>query len=91
MNLNIKDNHRFLVKVALHRYKLKKDAAKALGITTKTLRGLIRDYGIKVILVLLCTACSTACSKPVYQTGTLTKGNPDNSYLDSCDIYCCGD
>ena len=29
--------------------------------------------------------------KPVYQTGTLTKGNPDNSYLDSCDIYCCGD
>ncbi len=26
-----------------------------------------------------------------YQVGTLTKGNPDNSYLDSCDIYCCGD
>ena len=26
-----------------------------------------------------------------YQVGTLTKGNPDNTYLDSCDIYCCGD
>ena len=26
-----------------------------------------------------------------YQTGTLTKGNPDNSYLDSCEVYCCGD
>ena len=33
----------------------------------------------------------TACSKPVYQTGTLTKRNPDNSYLDTTKVYGCGD
>ena len=30
-------------------------------------------------------------SEPTYQTGSLTKGNPDNSYLDTCRVYCCGD
>ena len=30
-------------------------------------------------------------SEPTYQTGSLTKGNPDNSYLDTGRVYCCGD
>ncbi len=42
-------------------------------------------------LVLLAALGLTACSKPVYQTGTLTKGNPDNSYLDTTKLYGCGD
>ena len=42
-------------------------------------------------LLLLAALGLTACSKPVYQTGTLTKGNPDNSYLDTTKVYGCGD
>ena len=26
-----------------------------------------------------------------YETGSLNAGNPDNSYLDTTKIYCCGD
>ena len=26
-----------------------------------------------------------------YETGFLNTGNPDNSYLDTTKIYCCGD
>lgn len=43
---------------------------------------------ISVLIVLVLSSCTT---EPVYQVGTLTKGNPDNSYLDSCNTYCCGD
>ena len=47
---------------------------------------------IEFISLMCLVAMLTSCvSEPVYQTGTLTKGNPDNTYLDSCDIYCCGD
>ena len=53
-------------------------------------------FGWLVSLVLVVGASIAltlylAIEEPVYQTGTLTKGNPDNSYLVSCDIYCCGD
>lgn len=34
---------------------------------------------------------SSCSSQPDYEVGYLTKGNPDNSYLDSCETYCCGD
>ena len=34
---------------------------------------------------------SSCSSQPDYEVGYLTKGNPDNSYLDSCKTYCCGD
>jgi len=44
---------------------------------------------IMLTLVLLCLAsCST---KKDYETGYVTTGNPDNSYLDTTKIYCCGD
>ena len=36
--LNLKYHQHRLVKFALKKYKLKRDAAKALGITTKTLK-----------------------------------------------------
>lgn len=55
-------------------------------------------FGYLVFAILIATAwsCNDEPKREdnrlnVYQVGTLTKGNPDNSYLDSCDIYCCGD
>ena len=45
---------------------------------------------MKKILIAL-TLLSSCVSESKFETGTLTKGNPDNTYLDSCDIYCCGD
>lgn len=48
-------------------------------------------YLIAVLAVSVAVTLCLAIEEPAYQTGTLTKGNPDNSYLDSCDIYCCGD
>ena len=46
-------------------------------------------FGCLVFALLIATACKK--KEAAYQVGTLTKGNPDNTYLDSCDIYCCGD
>ena len=48
-------------------------------------------FGYLVFALLFATAWACKEEEPVYQTGTLTKGNPDNSYLDSCEVYCCGD
>jgi hypothetical protein len=45
---------------------------------------------IKYIILILVTM-SSCSSQPDYEVGYLTKGNPDNSYLDSCETYCCGD
>lgn len=49
---------------------------------------------ISLVLVLVVTTMivlSCAIDTPTYETGYVTKGNPDNSYLDSCEVYCCGD
>lgn len=43
------------------------------------------------ITIALVIWVATINTEPAYQIGTLTKGNPDNSYLDSCEAYCCGD
>lgn len=51
----------------------------------------MKAFGYLVITLLILTAWACREEEPVYQTGTLTKGNPDNSYLDSCEVYCCGD
>lgn len=55
-------------------------------------------FGYLVFALLIATAwaCKDEPKREdnrlnAYQVGTLTKGNPDNTYLDSCDIYCCGD
>ena len=48
-------------------------------------------FGYLVFALLIATAWSCKQEETAYQTGTLTKGNPDNSYLDSCEVYCCGD
>jgi len=45
---------------------------------------------IRFALVVYAIVALTSCSKG-YETGYVTKGNPDNSYLDTCEIYCCGD
>jgi len=44
----------------------------------------------KIILIVLLglASCST---KKDYEVGYVTTGNPDNSYLDTTKIYCCGD
>jgi hypothetical protein len=55
----------------------------------KTLKWLV--YLLIVMCVSVIIVLCLAFEEPVYQTGTLTKGNPDNSYLDSCEVYCCGD
>lgn len=44
----------------------------------------------KLIWVLLLGLLSCAAEKD-YEVGYVTKGNPDNSYLDTCKTYCCGD
>ena len=41
-----------------------------------------------LILVLLLSSC---VAKKDYEVGYVTKGNADNSYLDTCKVYCCGD
>lgn len=54
---------------------------------------------VKVLSVILLGLLLTFCDidrgaeevKKKYKTGSVTKGNPDNSYLDSCRVYCCGD
>ena len=49
---------------------------------------------VSLVLVLVMTTVivlSCAIDTPSYETGYVTKGNPDNSYLDSCEVYCCGD
>ena len=48
-------------------------------------------FGYLVFALLIATAWSCKQEKTAYQVGTLTKGNPDNTYLDSCEVYCCGD
>ncbi len=44
-NLNLDYNRKKLVSVALRRFKLKKDAAAALGITTKCLENYRKQWG----------------------------------------------
>jgi|32_taG_2_1085360.scaffolds.fasta_scaffold05299_7 hypothetical protein len=47
---------------------------------------------IEFISLMCLLGILTSCvSKPTSYTGSLTTGNPDNSYLDSCEVYCCGD
>ena len=41
-----------------------------------------------VIIAILLASCS---KKADYETGYVTTGNPDNSYLDTTKVYCCGD
>ena len=42
-------------------------------------------YAILLLLMVGCTPVKD------YETGYVTTGNPDNSYLDTCRVYCCGD
>lgn len=44
-NLDLTYNKKLLVAAALNKHKLKKDAAKALGVTTKTLHNLMVSWG----------------------------------------------
>jgi hypothetical protein len=44
-NLNLLHNKKILVSVALRRFKEKKDAAKALGISTRGLINLRKEWG----------------------------------------------
>ena len=48
--------------------------------------GLVVGAAIGVALMML-----ASCERSNVETGYVTKGNPDNTYLDSCNIYCCGD
>jgi hypothetical protein len=41
-----------------------------------------------ILIVFVLGSCST---QKDYEVGYVTKGNPDNSYLDTCKVYCCGD
>ena len=41
-----------------------------------------------LIALLILGACS---SEKDYEVGYVTTGNPDNSYLDTTKLYCCGD
>jgi len=50
-----------------------------------------KKFGIIVFVLLALTAWSCKPSVPDYEVGYVTTGNPDNSYLDTCKIYCCGD
>jgi len=45
---------------------------------------------IKYIILTLVLLASCTPEKD-YETGYVTTGNPDNSYLDTTKIYCCGD
>ena len=45
---------------------------------------------LRVAMVIAGAILFASCDKG-YEVGSVTKGNPDNSYLDSCEIYCCGD
>lgn len=45
-----------------------------------------------VIYTILVYELLIGCTANVdYEVGYVTTGNPDNSYLDSCKTYCCGD
>lgn len=46
----------------------------------------------KIILIIITLLGLSSCSTPKdYETGYVTKGNPDNSYLDTTKAYGCGD
>jgi hypothetical protein len=45
---------------------------------------------LRLALVVYVIFAFTSCTKG-YETGCVTTGNPDNSYLDTTKIYCCGD
>ena len=44
----------------------------------------------KLILIPFFLIASCVAEKD-YEVGYVTKGNPDNNYLDTCKTYCCGD
>jgi len=44
-NLDLTYNKKLLVAAALNKHKLKKDAAKSLGVSTKTLRKIMVRWG----------------------------------------------
>ena len=45
----------------------------------------------KIILIIVLLGLASCSTKKDYETGYVTTGNPDNSYLDTTKIYCCGD
>jgi hypothetical protein len=54
---------------------------------------IIKEFRVVIIFFLLWGLAVSMVykNKKDYETGYVTTGNPDNSYLDTCKIYCCGD
>jgi hypothetical protein len=54
---------------------------------------LIIEFRVAIIFFLLVGLAGFLVNRNTkeYKTGYVTNGNPDNTYLDSCEIYCCGD
>lgn len=50
---------------------------------------IIKEFRVAIIFFLLLAVAGllVQCNKKGY----VTSGNPDNSYLDSTRVYCCGD
>lgn len=46
---------------------------------------------LRFALIVCALVTLSSCATESYETGYVTKGNPDNSYLDTCKVYCCGD
>jgi hypothetical protein len=53
----------------------------------------IKKFRVVIIFFLLwgLAVAMVYKNKKDYETGYVTTGNPDNSYLDTTKIYCCGD
>jgi hypothetical protein len=54
---------------------------------------IIKEFRVAIIFFLLLAIAGLLVqkNKKDYETGYVTTGNPDNSYLDSTRVYCCGD
>jgi len=46
---------------------------------------------MKRILLIVLLGLAACTAEKDYETGYVTTGNPDNSYLDTTKIFCCGD
>lgn len=54
---------------------------------------IIKEFRVAIIFFLLLAVAGLIVqhNKKDYETGYVTTGDPDNSYLDSTRVYCCGD
>jgi len=54
---------------------------------------IIKEFRVAIIFFLLLGVAGLLVqkNKKDYKTGYVATGNPDNSYLDSAKVYCCGD